>query len=501
MKLIQYLMICLMTLSLASFAATLHVPGEYGTIQAAINAAVDGDTVLIADGTYSGSGNRDILFFGKAIVVMSENGPANCIIDVEGTGNNSGFLFTHGEDNSSVLAGLTITNGYNWEGGAIKCHHSSPTITRCIIAENRAYWPGGGIGLRWDSSPVITQCTIYRNPAGCGYGISCFDNCNPTVVNCLFDEGSFYLIDSPNVSISYGVYETWSGNYWAYFLGNSVPEGLGEICAVNANGDSCDIFNNVFKRPGFVDDENGDFHLRYGSPCIDAGDPAMPHDPDGSIADIGALPYDPAFAPPGPFIDFSTRHLCFGASPIGVEIELDLAIYNEGNLDLIIYDIIPSLETFWTDFDTTDSLIVPDDSLIVMVYFMPLDSAWYAEEMTVYNNDDTMTVWLTGNAEGVTSVRTNPIVREPDFYMFAAFPNPFNPSTTLTFQLPVAGFVELEVFDINACRVGVGLAPTRWYPPGTHNILFDGTGLPSGVYLARLKAGNWSQVQKLVLLK
>jgi len=87
------------------------------------------------------------------------------------------------------------------------------------------------------------------------------------------------------------------------------------------------------------------------------------------------------------------------------------------------------------------------------------------------------------------------------FILFPPHPNPFNPSTTLTFQLPVAGFVELEVFDINACRVGVGLAPTRWYPPGTHNILFDGTGLPSGVYLARLKAGNWSQVQKLVLLK
>jgi len=114
-------------------------------------------------------------------------------------------------------------------------------------------------------------------------------------------------------------------------------------------------------------------------------------------------------------------------------------------------------------------------------------------------------------------VKPEPPYNVPTSFDIQVHPNPFNPSTTLTFQLPVAGFVELEVFDINGRSVGarlprpytVGFGESRkslttdlhWYPPGTHNILFDGTGLPSGVYLARLKAGNWSQVQKLVLLK
>jgi subtilisin family serine protease len=58
----------------------VHVPGQYPTIQEAIDAATTGGTVVIADGIYTGEGNRDLSFGGKAITVRSENGPENCII-------------------------------------------------------------------------------------------------------------------------------------------------------------------------------------------------------------------------------------------------------------------------------------------------------------------------------------------------------------------------------------------------------------------------------------
>ena len=66
--------------------------GDHQTIQAAIDASVDGDTVLVADGTYAGQGNKDLDFNGKELIVQSENGPLKTIIDCENHG--PGILFS-----------------------------------------------------------------------------------------------------------------------------------------------------------------------------------------------------------------------------------------------------------------------------------------------------------------------------------------------------------------------------------------------------------------------
>ncbi|MFH1733954.1 MAG: T9SS type A sorting domain-containing protein, partial [bacterium] len=77
--------------------------------------------------------------------------------------------------------------------------------------------------------------------------------------------------------------------------------------------------------------------------------------------------------------------------------------------------------------------------------------------------------------------------------------------TTITFDLPVAAEVRLDVFDINGRNVslsGSGTTPTTGlYAPGTHSITFDGSGLASGIYLYRLEAGNYTASGKMVLMK
>ncbi|MGO9451421.1 MAG: choice-of-anchor D domain-containing protein [Candidatus Binataceae bacterium] len=147
------------------WAATILVPADQPSIQAAISAASNGDVVEVSAGTY----NENINFMGKAIQVQSVGGAIATIIDGQELGPT--VTFSSGEGNASVLSGFTITGGSNstGEGAGISIRNSSPVITGNIITENSTC-EGAGIGISF-GSPIIQLNTITNNfQGGCSGG-------------------------------------------------------------------------------------------------------------------------------------------------------------------------------------------------------------------------------------------------------------------------------------------------------------------------------------------
>jgi hypothetical protein len=304
-------------------------PADFNTIQAAIDDSNDADTVLVADGTYWGPGNRGIDFLGKAITVRSENGPKNCIVDC--WWQDRGFIFQSGEDPNSVLDGFTITRGesevgygggirltisgptimncvitnniapivsgfpgsFATSGGGIYSELGSPLIINCVISDNIATGDGGGLYF-YKGSPIIKNTNISTNIADDGGAIKCYANCLLTISNSIIWGNSAgaglqisleridLLGGCPTVGISY----------------TDLEGGFGEIHRDRCNS-SYVIWGpgNIDADPCFIDPINDDYHLksqggRYDpndggwttddvtSPCVDAGDPMSPMGPE-----------------------------------------------------------------------------------------------------------------------------------------------------------------------------------------------------------------------------
>jgi hypothetical protein len=381
LKNILYLNILVYLVLLTPAESTIiYVQEEYSTIQEGIDAANNGDTVLVEEDIYF----ENIEYMGKTILVTSyfmfdadTHHIDSTIIDGSGTG--TVVIFQTSEGLNSIIMGFTIQNGNATWGGGIRCIGSSPTITNCIIRDNTANWgagihsfgatsplitncyitgntaifDGGGVGcdssvpqisdciffqntggagggggaiaFHWGSNPHITKCVFSQNTAGEGGGVFCLDSdptisycifvkneatgfsaggglqgrsAHPTVTNCTFTE-NIAMLRGGGINFKYYTHAEITN----CILWNDTPE---EIYA--EDGDPivtyCDVQDgwtgtgNIDAHPLFVDSVNGDYHLSWvnfpiedstKSPCIDAGDPNFPFDPDSTIADMGAF--------------------------------------------------------------------------------------------------------------------------------------------------------------------------------------------------------------------
>ena len=189
---------CMLVASLfgdLTLAATIRVPADQPSIQAGINAASNGDTVLVAPGTYT----ENINFNGKAITLKSSGGATVTIID--GGGIAPVVTFAKNETSSSVVSGFTIQHGTStfnsqYEGGGVYISFASPTIKNNIIQNNSACSDGGGIAVN-SGSPLIQRNTIRNNSqSGCsggsgGGGISVGSGGTAQIVGNLIQDNSW----------------------------------------------------------------------------------------------------------------------------------------------------------------------------------------------------------------------------------------------------------------------------------------------------------------------
>jgi len=173
--------------------------GDFPTIQAAVDAAAVGDTIRLAEGTYTGDRNRDIDFGGKDLVLDSEAQFAlTCEIDCEGSiaDPHRGFHFHSGETRAAQVRNIMIRNGYDHDtvthlhgGGGLRIDGASPTISGCYVVScvvSGGAGLGGGVSIVGGASPLLESCVIaFCDVEGYGAGVGVYSS-RPSIVGCHF---------------------------------------------------------------------------------------------------------------------------------------------------------------------------------------------------------------------------------------------------------------------------------------------------------------------------
>ncbi len=430
--------------SLQHIGRTLDVPDDYGTIQGAIDASFNNDTIIVSPGTYVENirfGGRNIILASLFYLTGDQSYISSTIID----GNGSGSVVTlqSGEDGTSVISGFTLRNGYSGSGGGIYCCNSGAIIQYNIICQNTAYheYGGNGGGIACEhSSPTIMGNIITENISnGVGGGIS-FIYSNARVINNILignssgyngGGGLFLSFSNPRITDNtiYGnSSELRGGGIWLSY--NCSPIMINTILRSNWSNSDPEIGyesgslirirysnieggwsgeGNIDCDPLFRDPLGGDFHLMAiscddsaNSPCIDAGDPAI-------VDSIQACNWG----------------LGMARSDIG---------FNCGNMP-----------TPWTDLNQSEISAPVKISLLF------------------------------------------------------SYPNPFNPSTTIKYSISQSSNVQINIFNLLGQKVENLF--DGYQNAGEYSVLWIASEMPSGVYFAKLNSEKNSKSIKMMLLK
>lgn len=266
------------------FAAVITIPVDYETIQEGINASVNNDLVLIQPGTYFENINitNKNITVGSLFVTTGDDSYLESTI-LDGSNSGSVVIFGGGTNHSPSLVGLTLTNGFAFNGGGINCmNNARPDLLYLVIHGNTAYYNGGGLYFS-NAQPEMYKITVSDNVAqGNGGGLFC-SSTSLAVYNTI-------LWNNSPQEIYFYEHANWNTINLSYcdIMGGA------QSVETNNNGDVFFVYGNINANPMFVQ-PGADYQLQTGSPCINTGDPGAPLDDDGTRIEIGALYFSETF--------------------------------------------------------------------------------------------------------------------------------------------------------------------------------------------------------------
>ena len=450
------------------------------TIQTAIDSSSDGDTVLVAAGTYV----ENINYNGKSIVVGSHliNFPdstdfiSNTIINGDSVGT---CVVINGD--SSKLIGFTLRNGFgsDWYASALLIDHANWTeISYCLVIENNGNL--SPIIVEGGNSNTLKQLTVFNNVLGYG---------SPIIWSGPYGNNTLNLINI----IGYADY--FGGSGYNFFL---------------------NVVNNYSgSEPLFCNPDSGDYSLAENSPCVGTGE---------NGANIGAFGV-------GCGIQVNWD---FSLSEPVIEVMGADDEWNPGDTISVEMDFCNNTDVAhnWYPGVTIES----DSSLTslhighIWFYAMVADEchaiSWVAIANTSIISDTVVTFSAYPEAlncqnqpeyciDGDTLTFEVPIIvqvvsTEPEYFIPEVFalhqnyPNPFNPVTSLRYNLPENGLVNITIYDMmgRVVKTLVNSSQTAGYKSIRWNATNDlGQPVSAGMYIYTIQAGEFRQTKKMVLLK
>jgi parallel beta-helix repeat protein len=481
---------------------------------------------IISDCTISGNSAND----GGGIYSRSGSNPIinDCTIS-ENTAHYDGGGIWCGMGSIPIISDCNISGNSADDGAGIHCYQGGiPSIRNSVITGNTAISDGGGISCYTNSDAIINSCTISRNSAASGGGVFCISNSSPTINNCAITDNTgegVYSSNAGGTSDPQITYSDVDNNSLGDFGGDVAPD-LGVIVGVNANGDPRDPYFNISLDPMYADPDAGDFQLQVTSPCIDAGDPSTPLDPDGTLADIGAFYFDQSDLLLVTVTLTPTSSTYLTAS--GGTISFDVHVVSN------VADTYPNV-MFWTKVKLPNGIFYPQvqfQTTFTLTPYMDVSGS-LNQDIPAFApaGDYEMWGWVGQNPnfgpsfggfftffkdEGVTDgssvndwssngymIANNATQKDalPTSYdMKSAYPNPFNPTTTINVVLPEAAELTVSVYNVTGQQVAE--LANGYLNAGSHTLTFDASGMASGLYFVRATVPDqMDQTQKLMLVR